>query len=76
MEKIDYAYKQQKMTPIKLYFVKCNNFRKHVNPNISYILIKTLIIFFICSNCDDDNNDIIFKEEENVEIFKTYRLIE
>ena len=63
MEKIDYAYKKQKMTPIKLYFVKCNNFRKHVNPNI-------------CSNCDDDNNDIIFKEEENVEIFKTYRLIE
>ena len=76
MEKIDYAYKKQKMTPIKLDFVECNNFRKHVNPNISYILIKALIIFFICSNCDDDNNDIIFKEEENVEIFKTYRLIE
>ena len=58
-----------------MYFVKCNKFRKFVNPKISYIFDKTLILFTICSKCGD-KNDRIFREENKFEILKIPGLIQ
>ena len=57
-----------------MYYVKCNKFRKFVNPKISLIFDKILEFYIICSKCD--NNDRIFKEEESTEISKFFGLIE
>ena len=57
-----------------MYYVKCNKFRKFVNPKISLIFDKILECYIICSKCD--NNDRIFKEEESTEISKFFGLIE
>ena len=75
MKQNNSVYKKQNMKPIKMYFVKCNKIRKFVNPKISYIFDKTLILFTICGKCGD-NNDRIIREENNFEILKIPGLIQ
>ena len=48
---------------MKIYRVKSEKFRKLVNPNISYVFDKTLVLFIICRKCGN-NDERIFKEEE------------
>ena len=62
------------MQPTKTCCVKCNNFRKFVNLNISYIFNKTVVLSIICSKCGD-NNDRICKVKESTEILKINDLI-
>ena len=46
-----------------------------MNPKISYISNKALVLSILC--CEySDNNERIFKEEENVDILKILGLIE
>ena len=51
----------------KIYWVKCNNFKKVVNLNIFDIFDKTVAC--ICSKCCD-NNGRTFKGEEIIVIVK------
>ena len=46
-----------------------------MNPKISYIPNKTLVLSIFCCECGD-NNERIFKEEESVDILKILGLIE
>ena len=48
---------------MKIYRVKYEKFRKLVNPNISYVFDKTLVLFIICRKCGNID-ERIFKEEE------------
>ena len=57
----------------KLYCVICRKYRKFEKPKISYLLEKTLVLFFICSNCKDEK---IFKEEDSIEKLENLGLIE
>ena len=52
----------------KIYWVKCNNFKKVVNLNIFDIFDKT-VASIICSKCCD-NNGRTFKGEEIIVIVK------
>ena len=45
---------------------KCRKFK---NPKISYIFVKTLVLFIICDKCGTID-EIIFKEEESMEVLK------
>ena len=59
------------MKPIRIYCVKCNKFRKFVNPENSGISNKTFVLSIICSKCDK-NDERIFKEKESYEILKFF----
>ena len=63
------------MRPIKNHCVKCNTFRKCINPIIFHIFDKTLVLSISCGKCDV-NNDITFKKEESIKILKILVLIE
>ena len=54
--------------------VKCNKYRKLERPNISYILDKILVFSIIFDKCGN-NNEKLFKEEESIEIIKSFGLI-
>ena len=54
--------------------VKCNKYRKLERPNISYILDKILVFSIIFDKCGN-NNEKVFKEEESIEIIKSFGLI-
>ena len=56
------------MTPIKIYCIKCNKFRKFESPKTFYISDETLFLSIICIKCGK-NNEIILKEE-SIEILK------
>ena len=43
-------------------------------PNISYLFEKTLVLFIICSKCNNEDRKL-FKEELSNEILKTLDLI-
>ena len=58
----------------KLYCVICGKCIKFENPNMSYILEKTLVFFIICINCNNEDEKL-FKEEESIEILKILGLI-
>ena len=50
----------------KIYGFTCGMYRKFKNPKI-YIFEKTLILYIICSKCN--NEDVkIFREEESIKI--------
>ena len=59
----------------KLYCVICGKYRKFEKPKISYLLEKTLVFFIICSKCKNED-EILFKEEESIEILKILGLTE
>lgn len=46
-----------------------------MNPKFFYIFIKTIVICIMCTKCDD-KNDIIFKEEESIDILNYLTLTE
>ena len=46
------------MKPIKKYCVKFVKFRTFVNPKISYVFEKTLVLSIICGKCDNSNDKI------------------
>ena len=50
------------MTPIKIYFMKCNKFRKTLNCKILYIFNKVFAFSVICSRCSKNNGEI-FKDK-------------
>ena len=62
------------MKPVKKYCVEWSKFRKFLNSKISYIFDKILVLFIICSTCDD-NNDRVFKEEERIQTYTVLGLI-
>ena len=49
------------------YTLKCNKYRKFKSPKISYVFIKTLVLFIICNKCGS-KDEKIFKEEESAGI--------
>ena len=55
----------------KIYCYECNKYKKLINGNGS----NNFIISIICSKCGY-NNDRIFKEEESIEILKTFGSID
>ena len=54
-----------------LYCVICGKYRKFEKLKISYLLEKTLVISLICSKCKNEDEKL-FKEEELIEILKTF----
>ena len=62
------------MKPTKIFWVKCNKFKKFVNPKVSYNFYKTFILSIICSKCGE-NIVRMFKEEESIEISKVLSLL-
>ena len=57
------------------YCVICGKYRKFKKPKISYTFEKTLVLSIICRKCESEL-EIIFKEEEPIEILKLSSLIE
>ena len=55
------------MKPTKIYCAECSKFRKFVNPRISYIFNKTLVLSIVCKKCGN-TDEIIFTEEKSIEI--------
>ena len=55
----------KKVTMKKIYFIRCNEYRKFKNPKIAYTFDKTLVIPIICDKCGS-NNEKIFKEENQL----------
>ena len=53
----------------KLYCGICCKYRKFEKPKKSYILEKTLVLYIICSNCKNEDENI-FIEEESIDILK------
>ena len=50
----------------KLYCVNCSKNRRFEKPKISYLLVKTLVLFTICSKCKNEDEEK-FKEKESIE---------
>ena len=50
-------------------------YKKFKKPKISCILVKTSVLSFVCSKCENEDKKI-FKEEESIEISKILGLIE
>ena len=50
-------------------------YRKFEKSKISYILEKTLVLSITCRKCKNEDEKIL-KEEESIEILKTFGLIE
>ena len=46
----------------KVYYIKCNKYRKPKKSKISYIFNRALVFSIICENCGS-NDEKIFKEE-------------
>ena len=59
----------------KINCFECNKWRKCVNLKISYIFYKTLGLSTTCSK-SGNNSDVIFKQEESIDILKILRLID
>ena len=57
----------------KLCCVICGKYKKFKNPKISYIVEKTLVLSIICSKCKNEDGKI-FREEESIEILKSFGL--
>ena len=49
-------------------------YRKFQSSKISNLLEKTLVLYIICSNCENEDEKI-FKEKESIEILKIFGLI-
>ena len=58
----------------KLYGIVCSKSRKFEEPKISYLLEKKLFLSFICSKCENENEQI-FTEKESTEISNILGLI-
>ena len=63
------------MKPIRKHLVKCNKFRKCVNPKISFISNKALVFSMICGKYNG-TKDRTFTGKESIEILKGLCLIE
>ena len=57
-----------------LFCVICGKYRKFEKPKMSYLLEKTLVVFIICSKCNNEDEKL-FKEEESTAILKILVLI-
>ena len=57
----------------KLYCAICGNYKKFEKPKISYLLEKS-VLSIICSKCKNED-EILFKEEKSIEIFKIVEYI-
>ena len=56
----------------KIYYIKCNKYRKVKNTKISHVFYETLALFVICEKRDSkderifkEGDETIFKEEES-----------
>ena len=58
----------------KIYPIKCSKYRKFINPKISYIFDKTLLLSVICGICDSEGEEL-FEEKKLIEILKIFGLI-
>ena len=59
----------------KIYCIICGKYGKCDKSKISYILEKTLVVFIINSKCKNEDEKIS-KEEEPIEILKSFGLVE
>ena len=57
----------------KIYFIKCNKYRKFKNPKISYLFNKALVLVIICDKCGSNDEKIFNKK--SIEILKILGLI-
>ena len=57
-----------------LFCVICGKYRKFEKPKMSYLLEKTIVVFIICSKCNNEDEKL-FKEEESTAILKILVLI-
>ena len=58
----------------KTFCIKCKKYRKFENPEISYLIYKTLVILIICGKCGIKHKRI-FKAEEPIEKLKILVLV-
>ena len=58
----------------KIYRIKCSKYSKFINPKISYIFDKTLLLSVICGICDSEGEEL-FEEKKLIEILKIFGLI-
>ena len=58
----------------KIYRIKCSKYREFINPKISYIFDKTLLLSVICGICDSEGEEL-FEEKKLIEILKIFGLI-
>ena len=49
----------------KIYCIERNKYRKFVNPKISYIFQKALVLSIICSKCGSNNQRILNIRRKN-----------
>ena len=59
----------------KWYCVICCKYRIFEKPKIPSILVETLVLSIISSECKYEDEKL-FEEEESIEIFKIFGLIE
>ena len=58
----------------KIYFIKCNKYRKFENSKISYVFYAKLVLSITFDKCGS-NDENIFEEEESFRILKVIGLI-
>ena len=61
--------------PIKMYWIKCNKYRKSVDSIFLIYIVITLVLSIMCSKWVD-KNDIIFRVEKSIEVLKIIGLNE
>ena len=58
----------------KIYCFISGKYRKYRNLKTCYIFDKKLVLYIICSKCDNEDEKL-FKEEESIKILKVLGLI-
>ena len=58
----------------KIYCIVCDKHRKFKSPKISYIFKKILSLGIFCNKCGNEYKKT-YKEEESIEILKSFVLI-
>ena len=58
----------------KIICIKSKKYKKIINPKLSYICYKTLLLSNVCNKCESEDEKI-FVEQESVEMLKVLDLI-
>ena len=58
----------------KILCIKSKKYKKIINPKLSYICYKTLLLSSVCNKCKSEDEKI-FVEQESIEMLKVLDLI-
>ena len=58
----------------KILCIKSKKYKKIINPKLSYICYKTLLLSSVCNKCESEDEKI-FVEQESIEMLKVLDLI-